>query len=195
MSLKSKWIISLVVLVLMLFGCGTGEQTNENSTGNSSNNEIENVTEGFIEDGQFSFKLTSEKAVYQVGESLQIHAELTYIGDEESITISHAASPIWLMTTNLTEDYQFQAAMNEPLIFTELKKGVPLIEEYQFSGGTYFEGGPGNPYSEEVFLQMAEGKFPPGQYEIKGKTDFAIGENIMTERVQLETYIIFTVVE
>ncbi len=54
---------------------------------------------------------------------------------------------------------------------------------------------PGQPYSEDVFMQMAEGKFPPGQYEIKGKTDFAIGEDIMNNRVNLETTIIFTVVE
>ncbi|WP_052124004.1 hypothetical protein [Ureibacillus manganicus] len=189
--MKSKWIITLVVLVFMLFGCGTGEQTN----GNSSNYDIENVTEGIIEDGQFSFKLTSEKAVYQVGEPLQIQAVLTYIGDQASITISHAASPIWLLTTNLTEDYQFQAAMNEPLIFTELKKDVPLIEEYQFSGGTYYDGAPGKPYSDEVFMQIAEGKFPPGQYEIKGRTDFAVGEDISVNTVNLETSIIFTVIE
>lgn len=191
MILKSKWIFPLVLLVFMLFGCGTGYQTN----GNSSNDNIENVPKALAENEQFSFKLISEKGVYQVGEPLQIHAELTYKGDEEAITISHAASPIWLMTTNLTEDYQFQAAMNEPLIFTELKNGVPMIEDYQFSGGTYYEGAKGKAYSEEVFMQMAEGKFPPGQYEIKGRTDFAVGEDIMDNRVNLETSIIFTVIE
>lgn len=191
MTLNIKWVFTLVFLIFILAGCGTGTQNNSNSL----NYELENVTEGFVEDGHFSFKLISEKAVYQVGEPLQIKAELTYIGEEESIRISHAASPIWMLTSNLSEGYQFDAAMNEPLIFTDLKKNVPFVEQYQFSGGTYYEGAPGNPYSEDVFLQMAEGKFPPGQYEIKGKTDFAIGEDIMTERVQLETYIIFTVVE
>lgn len=186
-----KWILTVAFMAILLIGCGTS--TNNNNT--SSNYEYENITESTDENGQFSFILKSEKAVYQVGEPLQIKAELTYIGDEESVTISHAASPIWLLTTNLTENYQFEAAMNEPLIFTELKKGIPYIEVYQFSGGSYYEGSPGKPYSDEVFKQMAEGRFPPGQYEIKGRTDFAIGEDIMTKRVNLETAIIFTVIE
>lgn len=192
--MKLKWIFTVALLALLLVGCGT---STNNKSGNSTspNYDYENITEGLDEDGQFSFKLTSEKAVYQVGEPLKIKAELSYIGDEDSIKISHAASPIWLLTTNLTEDYQFEAAMNEPLIFTELKKDVPFVQEYQFSGGSYFEGAPGKPYSEELLMKMAEGKFPPGQYEIKGRTDFAIGEDIMTERVNLETSIIFTVIE
>lgn len=191
MALKIKWISTLFILILILASCGTGAENN----GDSSNYNFENVEEGFVEDDQFKFRLVSEKAVYQVGEPLQIKAELTYIGEKEFLKISHAASPIWLLTTNLTEDYQFDAAMNEPLIFTELKKDVPFIQEYQFSGGTYYEGAPGKPYSNEIFKKMAEGNFPPGQYEIKGKTDFAIGENIMDNRVHLETSIIFTVVE
>ncbi len=134
--MKFKWIIPLVAIVFMLVGCGTGS----NNNGTSSNYEFENITEGIAEDEQFSFRLYSEKSVYQVGEPLQIKAELTYIGDQESIKISHAASPIWLLTTNLTEDYRFDAAMNEPLIITELKKDVPFVQEYQFSGGTYYEG-------------------------------------------------------
>ena len=101
-----KWIFTLIFLIFILAACGTGVQNN----GNSMNYEFENITDGIDEDGQFSFKLVSEKAVYQVGEPLQIKAELTYIGDEESIRISHAASPIWMLTSNLTKGYEFEAA-------------------------------------------------------------------------------------
>lgn len=186
-----KWLFSLAFMIFMLAGCGT--ETIQN--GSSSDDEFENVQEGITDNEQFSFRLVSEKAVYQVGEPLQIKAELTYIGDEASITISHAASPIWLLTTNLTEDYRFDAAMNEPLIRTVLTKDIPFVQDYHFSGGSYDGGASGKPYSDEVFHQMAEGKFPPGQYEIKGRTDFAVGEDILNNKVSLETSIIFTVIE
>ena len=55
MILKNKWIFPLVLLVFMLFGCGTGYQTN----GNSSNDNIENVPKALAENEQFSFKLIS----------------------------------------------------------------------------------------------------------------------------------------
>ncbi|HWL24004.1 MAG TPA: hypothetical protein VNR38_09700 [Ureibacillus sp.] len=184
-------LFTLLVLVILISGCSAGN----NLSSTSSTNTFENVTEGLVNNEQFTFRVYSEKAVYQVGEPLKIKAELTYIGDSESITISHAASPIWLLTTNLTEDYQFEAAMNEPLILTELNKDEPYIESYQFSGSSYYDGAPGKPYSEEVFMKMAEGNFPPGQYEIKGRTDFAIGDEIMNDRVSLETSIVFTIIE
>lgn len=190
--MRNKWLFIIIIFIVILSGCGT----KTNGTGvPSSNYEYENIVESSAENDVFLFKLTSKKAVYQVGEPLEIKAELTYKGDEETIKIAHAASPIWLLTTNLTEDYQFEAAMNEPLIITPLVKNTPYVEQYRFSGGSYFEGAPGKPYSDDLLMQMVKGEFPPGQYEIKGRTDFAVGEDMMGDKINLETSIIFTVIE
>ncbi|BDH61459.1 hypothetical protein MTP04_15890 [Lysinibacillus sp. PLM2] len=190
--MKSKWLFSVLIFVVILSGCGT--KTNGNSVP-SEKYEYENIVESTAESDDFLFKLTSKKPIYQVGEPLEIKAELTYKGDEETLKIAHAASPIWLFTTNLTEDYQFEAAMNEPLIITQLLKNEPYVEQYSFTGGSYFEGAPGNPYNDDVLMKMGKGEFPPGQYEIKGRTDFAVGEDITGDKINLETSIIFTVIE
>ncbi len=189
--LKIKWSLLFISILILVVGCGTFEKNN----GTTSKYEHENKKEAIESNDQFSFRLYSEKEVYQVGEPLEIIAELTYIGGKQSITISHAASPIWLHTMNLTEDYQFVGAMNQPLLITELKSGVPFVQKYQFSGGTYYEGAPGKSYSDEVFHKMAEEQFPPGQYEIKGNTDFAVGEDILDNKIRLETSIIFSVID
>lgn len=188
-----KWFINLLLISLLLAGCGLSEKPSKENL--SDEPSIENVTESTSQDEQFSFRLVSEKAQYKVGEPVNIQAELTYIGEQDSINIAHAASPIGLLTTNLTEDYQFQAAMNEPLIRTNLVKNEPFIEPYHFTGGSYYEGMPGEQYSDEIFNKMASGKFPPGQYEIKGQTDFSVGEDIQSKKIKLETKIIFTVTE
>ncbi len=72
--MKSKWLFSVLIFFVILSGCGT----KTNGTGvPSSNYEYENIVESSAENDVFLFKLTSKKAVYQVGEPLEIKAELT----------------------------------------------------------------------------------------------------------------------
>ncbi|MEO4053961.1 hypothetical protein [Solibacillus sp. CAU 1738] len=179
-----KWF-NILLLVVLLAACGT-EYTN--------NAQFENVPEQKTEQAPFTLRLVSEKAQYNVGEPLAIRAELMYEGNEEAIQIGHAGSWIWLSTTNLTENYQFGAAMNEPYIVTTVKKGEALVEPYHFSGGSYYKGMDGNNYTEDMLKQMVAMKFPPGQYQINGRTDFVI-EGQQGEKYHLEASIIFEVVE
>lgn len=184
-----KWLSS-ILLVLLLFGCGTSTVKNEQV----NNEKVDNVVAQEISKDPFTLRLVSEKEQYHVGEPLAIRAELLYEGEDESIQIGHAGSWIWLETTNLTKNYQFGAAMNEPYLVSTLKKGEELVAPYRFSGGTYYEGMGGNAYSEEIFEQMASMEFPPGQYRIDGRTDFVI-EGKQGEKYVLEAHIIFEVVE
>ncbi len=184
-----KWLSS-IVLVLLLVGCGAENSENEHV----NNEKVDNIVAQEMSKAPFTLRLISEKAQYRVGEPLAIQAELLYEGEDEAIHIGHGGSWIWLGTTNLTKDYQFGAAMNEPYIISTLKKGEALVAPYRFSGGTYYEGMSGNAYSEDLFEQMASMEFPPGQYRIDGRTDFVI-EGKQGEKYVLEAHIIFEVVE
>lgn len=169
-------------MVLFLAGCGTEPLK---STG------VDNMIENEVVEEPFTLRLVSEKEQYVEGEKPNIKAELTYNGDLDKVSIGHGGSWIWLITTNLTEDYFFDAAMIEPYIVSEMKKGEPLVQQYQFSG-SYDES---KGYSEEIFKRMSEMDFPPGQYEIKGRTDFHIDGEQPSTNYSLETKIIFEVIE
>ena len=177
--------LSIIGLTMLLTACNTAQPQAD---------PIENQATAQVEQQPFTLKLEAEKEQYKVGEKPIIQAELVYAGEEDEITIAHGGSWLFLETTNITEDYHFGAFMNEPLIYTKLTKGEPLIERYSFSGGTYIEGQEGKPYSDELFERMAKMDFPAGQYEIKAITEFGI-EQITGKKYQLEARIVFEVVE
>lgn len=180
--------IVLLAIVLLLSACGMTDKPVENVQQAFQEKEVISEVSNEI----FTLKLISEKLNYKVGEELQIRAELTYKG-EEPITIGHGGSWIHLATTNLTKDYQFGSAMIEPYITTPIPPGETIIQQYKFSGGTYYDGAPGAKYSEEEFKEMGDMNFPVGEYKIEGLTDFHIdGEG---NNIKLKTEVIFHVIE
>ncbi|WP_332651423.1 hypothetical protein [Lysinibacillus sp. 54212] len=182
----------LLLLILFLAACGGIEKDVGSSIPDKT--KVENISAQEVEESPFTLRLVSDKEQYKVGEKLSIRAELIFEGDKESITIGHAASWIWLSTTNFTKNYRFGAFMNEPYIRTTMTKGEAIIQPYHFSGVTYQESMGGNPYSEEELKEMASDHFPIGQYEINGRTDFEI-EGQSGRKYQLEARVIFEVVE
>ena len=181
-------LLITILLAIVLTACSS------ETVGNVSSNEKEddNVVESEVGQELFTFRLTSEKAQYQVGEKPNIVAELTYKGDDK-VELGHGGSWVLLNTTNLSEDYRYDAMITLPHNITPIESGQTITEQYQFSGGTFIGLRGGNAYTEEEFLQMAEMNFPPGQYKIEGRTDFGIeGEDT---RYNLETAILIEVVE
>ncbi|MDN4491922.1 hypothetical protein [Ureibacillus aquaedulcis] len=182
--------LTIIIIVLFLSACGvdSGKKvlTNEGDS-------IESIKSESIEvQDDFKLEIKSEKSQYNVGEELKITANLTYTGEKE-IEIGHGGSWIYLNTTNVTKGYQFWAAMNQPHIVTAMTPNVPIKEQYHFSGGTYYAGSGGNPYTEEEYKQMADMNFPPGNYKIEGTTEFNIlGEEYTYE---IKTEISFEVIE
>lgn len=184
-------ILSVVIMALLLTACGVdkGEQASKNAVNSIEGTEsVENIQ---IQDN-FKLELKSEKSQYHVGEELKITANLTYTGEEE-IEIGHGGSWIYLNTTNLAKNYQFGGIMIQPHIVTAMTPNDPIVEHYNFSGGSYHEGSGGNPYTDDEFDQMANMNFPPGKYKIEGITEF----NIMGEEhnYEIETEIVFEVIE
>ena len=122
--------------------------------------------------GDFIYRLATEKEQYTEGEKIEIRAELEYIGEQESIEISHAASPFYFPIHEETRDYTVEYAMNEPLLTTRLIRGEPLQESYSGSGGYSAE-------EDEAYIEFVqrimEQNFPVGYYKIDGYADFIAG--------------------
>lgn len=166
-TIASIWT---VIVVLLLISCGV-----EESTGNPADDLTDfTVTSSHAESekGDFIYRLATEKEQYTEGEKVEIYAELEYIGEQESIEISHAASPFYFPLREETRDYSVDYVMNEPLLTTRLVKGEPLQEFYSGNGGYSAE-------EEEAYIEFVqrimEQDFPAGYYQVNGYADFSAG--------------------
>lgn len=146
-----------------------------------------------IQEGDFIYKLSTEKDVYDTFGGTAIFAELTYVGEMESIDIYHAASPFYFPLEERTRGIEVDYAMNEPLIVTTLKKDEPFQQRYNFAGG--YSDQDEEQYVEFVKTVMNKG-FPEGEYIIHGSAEFTtIDPSVATdeERFNLKADIGFTV--
>lgn len=184
--------ICVIFLIAILASCGTTQQ--DIDSGSSDNDRYKdasttNIAE--VTEGDFIYRLVSDHQEYQENDTVSLYAELEYIGNNQEITISHAASPFSFYITETTRDYQIDYPMNQPLLSTTLKQGEPLREEYKASGG-YSENDP-QEYIEFLHQLWEEG-FPSGEYVIKGSADFFIETNETdTENYHIEAQINFSV--
>lgn len=125
-------------------------------------------------EGDFIYRLSTEKGEYRENESVKIYAELEYIGDEEKITIYHAASPFYFPMVEKTRGYMIEYPMNEPLERTNLVKGKPLRKQYTRSGGYGSQDGKEYVNFMKSFL---ENGVPTGYYIVSGFADFYVESN------------------
>ena len=185
-----KRILLLGALLTFLSACGSEEQSTNDE---KSSINVSYPNEAQVEADDFVYRLYTEKEVYSEFEDTAIFAELTYIGDQESIEISHASSPFEFPIEELSRGIKVDYAMNQPLIRTVLIRGEPLREKYHFAGG----------YSDQdeketiEFIQTIINKgFPEGNYLMNGTVNFFIentDENVDPEQHKLNLNIGFNV--
>ena len=150
-----------------LAACGT--KTNFNTEIFSNPTHLYLQPEAEVQKGDFVYRLFTEKDVYDKFGDTAIFAELTYVGDQDSIDIYHAASPFYFPLEERTRGIEVDYAMNEPLITTTLKKDEPFRERYSFAGG--YSDNDDEKYVSFVKTLMNEG-FPEGEYIIHGSAEF-----------------------
>ncbi|SEQ00690.1 hypothetical protein [Piscibacillus halophilus] len=177
--MRNLFILSMMSL---LIGCGT------TGTGAPSDDKLDqeevSSTESEVQEEDFIYRLVTEKEEYDQGSDVQVYAELEYVGDEDSVEITHAASPFYFPIYEVSREYDIGYSMNEPLLTTVLKKGEPLREEYTGSGG--FSGEDSEEFKEFI-QQVMDGDFPKGFYEVHGYTNF----NYKEQNYQLDTKVQF----
>ncbi|MDW0118171.1 hypothetical protein QTL97_14660 [Sporosarcina thermotolerans] len=174
-----KRVVFSVLLLALLSACSSKDITNNEG----SNNTISYPQDAQVEADDFIYRLYTEKDVYSEFGDTAIFAELTYIGNQESVEISHSASPFEFPIKELSRGIEIEYAMDDPLIRTTLVKGEPLREKYRFAGG-YSD----NDDKETIeFIQTIINKgFPEGNYVVNGLAIFFI-ENA-DETIEPESY-------
>lgn len=165
---KKIGIASSIFCTLVLSACGQSGNT-EASPNEDTKKEVRVVDE--VYEGDFVYTLTSEQERYQEGQPIQLRAELTYIGEDEEITIGHASSPFHFPMKETTRGYDIPFSMTEPFITTTMKREEPFKESYVPSGGF----GSLDPEEYKDFMKrMMAGDVPVGHYEVEGTAKFTV---------------------
>lgn len=149
-------------------------------------------TKAEVQEEDFIYRLVSEKEQYSDSNAVKVYGELEYIGEQEEITIYHAASPFYFPMEEKVRGIEIPYPMPEPLGSTTLTKGKPFQVEYTGSGA----------YSEEdekeyvkFMKDFIENGFPTGYYLVDGYADFFVQKetNEEPDKYHLEVQIDFKV--
>lgn len=185
-----KRIIYVIALIFILVACGTTMGGSGSAIKDSLPPPENEVTEG-----DFVYRISSEKDVYNEFGEVAIFAELTYVGDLESIDIYHAESAFHFPFVERTREFEVGYAMNEPLLTTTLVKDEPFRQMYSFAGG--YSDDDTKEYQQFVNTIIEKG-FPEGEYIINGSAQFDTADPAVatdTEKFEMNASIGFTVVK
>ena len=151
------------IACLLLVGCGNPDDSKPTPGTVSYPNSYREESEDFI------YELEVSPTKIASGEEINIVAKLTYIGDEDEIVISHAASPFYFDLYETTRGYDIYYFMDTPNIGTTLKKGEPLVTKYRTTGGF----GEEQPEEFKQFMKaFLSGNYPEGYYKVHGYVKF-----------------------
>ncbi|MFC9542134.1 hypothetical protein ACFTQ7_19990 [Lysinibacillus sp. NPDC056959] len=173
---KISLILSLMFLSMGLFGC---QQNNDKKVDNATLNTENLGMNAEVTEGDFVYRLVTEKAEYGENEPLKIYAELEYIGDKKEVKISHAASPFYFPMVETIRNYDISYRMEEPALSTVILKGEPLRTEYRGSGGY---GSQDKKEYIEFMKRIMNQEFPEGYYVVNGIADFHVIANEETKQ-------------
>lgn len=186
-----KFLFFTLVLTFVLAGCrGEVNRVNEPA---APKDDIEPRAE--VTEGDFVYRLVSEKNIYADGEKVELYAELEYVGEEQEIQIAHAASPFYFPMTERIRGLDISYAMDQPRVVTTLKKGEPLREYYK-GGGSFTEHDPKEhvDFVKSVFEAIQKGTLPSGEYEVSGRATFEpLNGSDGTEEISIDAEIDFVV--
>ena len=162
-----KWLLFIFLAVSGLAVAADKGGSDSGEPGSSAEQAV--IAE--VREGDFVYRLVSEKGAYRRGESTVVYAELEYVGKAPAVDIYHAASPFYFTFREETRDYEVGYWMNLPLIQTTLKRGEPIREAYRGGGGFSDEDAP----AYIAFLQeIWKRGFPKGSYVFDGSAEFYV---------------------
>lgn len=149
-----KIFVIISTIAFLLAGCSGDSKLDEQNVVK----EPSIVSKAEVSEGDFVYRLLSEKSEYSEGEKVEVYAELEYVGDEPEIKIAHAASPFSFPMKEKTRNFEIGYMMNLPQFVTVLKKGMLLRERYEGGGGY----GSQDPKEYVDFIKALEETFKKG---------------------------------
>lgn len=162
-------VIIFLLLTIFLVSC--------NSFPSVDSGELEKIevsqTSTEVSQGDFIYRLISEKAEYSKSEEPEIYAELEYIGEQDEVTISHSSSPFFFPVEETMRGYSIEYVMGDIGRSTTFERGEPYREEYVKTGG-YSPDQASDEYVAFMENFLHKKGFPPGYYHMNGYADFAI---------------------
>ncbi|AXI01036.1 hypothetical protein DV702_15710 [Sporosarcina sp. PTS2304] len=191
----TAWSIAVaaVVLFLVLLLPLLSDQKHETGMNTASNSSVEDQQEltarTEVNEGDFIYRLVSEKDHYTEGEPVNIYAELEYIGAEKEVEINHGSSPFFFPMTETTRNYEIEYGVTMPFVRTFLEQGVPL-RQTTTGGGSYSE------HSKEEYKnfmkRVMRQDYPSGHYIVNGAVKFTLAGEKEVEYM-IEAQIEFTI--
>ncbi|MED4534259.1 hypothetical protein ABET51_10720 [Metabacillus fastidiosus] len=167
MKKYGSYFFIFTAFIIVLTGCNWKKNSQENLH-----------TKQEVTEGDFIYRLISEKGEYAENRPVKLYAELEYIGDKEKVEIFHAASPFSFPMLEKTRGYEINYNMDVPLLSTTLVKSEPLRKEYSRSGGYGSE-------DEEDYVDfmnhIMNNEFPTGHYIVNGSANFFLVTNEETK--------------
>lgn len=180
------------ILVLVISGCYS---TNSIKSSDLKAYEVKNIIDE-TRQGDFVFRLVSEKEQYKKGEDVRMYGEIEYTGEKDEITIHHSSSAILFQLTEEIRAYDIDYGVKDIGVSTTLKQGEPYREEYE-KMAIYSADDP-NDYVRFIEDFLERDGFPLGYYVVNGQTDFSVASDQGVEdeeRVNMDAAIDFKVAE
>src|SRR5699024_9824496 len=167
MKLYSRLLIGLVSLLLL--ACTSSSEEIDVKQFQVENHETE------VSEGDFIFRLISEKEQYTQDEPVNLYGEIVYVGDKEEVDIVHSSSAIVFNIFEEARQYELGDGVADIGITTTLERNVPYRETYEKNIG--YDSESPKDYIKFVEDFIGQNGVPIGYYKVKGMTDFAIFED------------------
>jgi hypothetical protein len=148
-----------------------------------------------VKQGNFIYRLFSEKAEYKGKEPVKLYATLEYVGDQKEITLFHGFTPLGFQLLEKTRNYKIDQAMPAILKSAVYKRGVPVRTDYT-KGGGYAETDT-KAYTNFIKDFWSNG-LPTGDYVVDGSAQFytesPVGGEPQKNQITINAQIDFKVV-
>ncbi|MCE7793607.1 hypothetical protein K8O68_14375 [Salipaludibacillus sp. CUR1] len=141
--------------------------------------------------GDFMLRLVSEKAIYDPEEEVQLKGKLKYIGEAEELEIIHQESPFNFEMIEINRGAELPYPLKEIEQTSTLEQKQWYEEEYIKRIAYSLD----DEHADFYQAFMNETGFPPGEYEIELRTDFAVTVEEVPENHTYTTSIVIEVRE
>jgi hypothetical protein len=120
--------------------------------------------------GDFQLALTTDATEYAAGQPITVVAELTYLGDRDSVEIFGIEPPIGFGLRQLDGSIHLGPSGYPTCLPVELQRGEPLRQPFDMSATGPMPGGDANnSFYLSLFNQPLH--LPAGRWEVSAKVD------------------------